>query len=151
MPLQLGNRRIDPNVKSVHPPGTRIDLARLPAGERRWVMPGGVKLPFLNGVIDGPALAWPEGLSPAPVVAVTVDDDGMEWYVFADDSRGTCQFTWRADLKRWDPTTKVVTSVARVAWKPALPRSPLALNDRKSDPSVKSAYPPGTRIDLAPL
>ncbi len=94
---------------SKYPPRTRIPVANLPKVTQGIPCPDGSFLPFLNGMTWAPPLQRDPGLGPVPpVVAIQVDDAGIEWWEHADGSVTTCHYHEITALgqKYFDPVTR---------------------------------------------
>lgn len=95
-----------PNVLSAFEPGTTIELAREPRVATGIPLPGGGALPLLNGVIKASVVDRPSAHGPVPlVVAVVVDESGLEWYRHSDGSMTTSRYVWKPAQKRWEAVT----------------------------------------------
>lgn len=95
-----------PNVRSRFEPGTTIELQKEPRATRGIPIPGGGFLPALNGVVQSSPIDRPpqKGVLPV-VVAVVVDDSGLEWYRHADGSMTTSRYVFHPTHKRWEAAT----------------------------------------------
>ncbi len=95
-----------PNVRSRFEPGTTIELQQEPRAQRGIPLPRGGFLPALNGVVQSSPIDRPaaKGALPA-VVAVVVDESGLEWYRHADGSMTTSRYVFHEARKRWEAMT----------------------------------------------
>ena len=86
--------------------GTTIELLREPRADRGIPLPGGGFLPGLNGVVQSSPIDRPASKGVLPVVvAVVVDDSGLEWYRHADGSMTTSRYVFHEARKRWEAMT----------------------------------------------
>ncbi len=95
-----------PNVRSRFDRGTTIELQREPKAGRGIPLPGGGFLPALNGVVVSSPIDRPHNKGVLPVVvAIVVDDSGLEWYRHADGSMTTSRYVFNPSQKRWEAAT----------------------------------------------
>lgn len=102
-PILLDREQNDPNVLSTLPRGARVPLAATPTpgpGEPAIMLSDGTRLPALNGVAKPPLVNT--NRTTKPVVAVIVDERGLEWFEHADGCLTTSRYVWRSNRKLWD-------------------------------------------------
>jgi hypothetical protein len=91
----LTNKKSDKPLHKVskYPPRTRIPVLELPKVKNGIPCPDGSFLPFLNGMTWAPTVHRDLAYGPMPpVVAIQVDDAGIEWWEHADGSTTTCHY-----------------------------------------------------------
>ena len=81
-------------------------------------LPNGDYVPSLNGVIDAPAMRWPDDRPYAQVIGKERDGRGQEWYVHADGSKSTTTSVYRSDLGRYDATSQVANPTTPLPMEP---------------------------------
>lgn len=104
--LVAADANAKPNVRSRFEPGTTIELQKEPRAQRGIPLPGGGFLPCLNGVVQSSPIDRPASKGVLPVViAVVVDESGLEWYRHADGSMTTSRYVFHEARKRWEAMT----------------------------------------------
>jgi hypothetical protein len=105
-PLVLDDAQRSPNVPSTLPPGTHIEFAAAPTAAAGIPLPGGAFLPALNGVATSGAIERPAEHGPVPpVIGLTIDESGFEWYEHQDGSLTTSRWVFDATARRWRAVT----------------------------------------------
>jgi hypothetical protein len=102
-PILLDREQNDPNVLSPLPRGARVLVQSVPTpgpSDPAIVLSDGTRLPALNGVAKPPLVKT--NRVTRPVVAVVVDERGMEWFEHADGCMTTSRYVWRSNRKLWD-------------------------------------------------
>ena len=102
-PILLDREQNDPNVYSTLPRGARVAISAAPVPgpqEPAILLSDGTRLPALNGVAKPPMVKT--NRTAKPVVAVIVDERGLEWFEHADGCLTTSRYVWRSNRKLWD-------------------------------------------------
>ena len=94
------------HVLSKRSPGSFVRIDELPKVERGIPLPDGTLLPFLNGMTFAPPIHRDPRFGPVPpVIGLSVDVGGFEWWVHADGSTTTSRYklVQAGDKTWWDP------------------------------------------------